>query len=38
MLDINIVNFLTVGIISVLFMALLKLFQNWSGIQIPFVG
>lgn len=38
MLDINIVNFVTVGIIAALFQALLKLFQTWSGITIPLIG
>jgi hypothetical protein len=37
MLDINIVNFITVGIIAVLFQALLKLFSQWTGVAIPFV-
>lgn len=37
MLDINIVNFITVGIIAVLFQALLKLVSQWTGVSIPFV-
>lgn len=38
MLDINVMNFVTVGIISILFAAILKLFTQLTGLSIPFVS
>lgn len=35
MLDINAPNFFTVGLFSVLFIALLKLFMMFTGISLP---
>jgi hypothetical protein len=36
--DINVFNFITIGIIAALFMAMIRLFTQFTGISVPFIS